>query len=314
MSFKVESIRKIGENLRTIARDEITRVVQLLEGLTDSNALRGAHEARKHLKKIRALLRLIRDGIGRTAFEVENDCFGDAGRHVRNLRDAQTLVRTLDTVRKRFFERHHPALISDARGLFMDDERRCLKHAAERGAMAAVLKTLRAALIRSGEWNLRDFGWKEACAALKRAYKRARAAGGKAASQRTVENLHAWRKRVKDLWYHARLLRKACPEFMDEFAHELKVLSEFLGDDHDLAMLCEALTERSRILKKPRQLAALRSMIEGRRDELINAALDLGGRLCEEPPGAFARALDKRRAKHRRSMRKKKKLASRIQS
>ncbi|SRR5579862_2439076 len=301
----------IGESLQRVVAEEISAAIELLAKLSEANALHNTHEARRRFKKTRALLRMIRGEVGEEAFAAENARFRDAGRRLRDLRDSQSLLKTLDAVSGRFFERR-PALAAHARRLFMDDERRRLEHVTQPGAGDGLLAALEAALARSRQWNLKAFRWKEARRAIERLYKHARAARKTAGAKRSAETLHEWRKRVKDLWLHAGLLHKACPRFLKEFAHELEVLADFLGDDHDLAMLSAALEERREVLKRPRQFAALQKMIAVRKGELIDTALDLGERLFEERPAEFGRGLNRKRASHRRTKRKTKKLAARL--
>lgn len=288
MSYELKSLRRIGPHLREIFDEEVAAAIGHLEGLTGKNVVHGTHEARKHFKKLRALLRLVRDRIGKTASDAGNACFRAAGRKLRALRDAQVLVEALATVRKRFFHRKHPALFAHARKLLAADEQQCLDQLTQGATLADVVADLRAVRKRGAEWDWKGFGWKETRQALKRTYKRGRGSARRAFADPSVEHLHEWRKRVKDLGYHARLLRKPCPAFMNELSDELEVLSEFLGDDHDLAVLREALVARSEVLGRPEALAALLKKIDRRRGELSGAAIDLGKRLYAQPASAFA--------------------------
>jgi CHAD domain-containing protein len=68
-------------------------------------------------------------------------------------------------------------------------------------------------------------------------YRRGRQAFTRARGTREMEDLHAWRKRVKDLWYHERLLASTCGPTVRGHAKDLDRLSDLLGDDHDLAVL-----------------------------------------------------------------------------
>ena len=70
---------------------------------------------------------------------------------------------------------------------------------------------------------------------------------------------------------------------MDELAAEARVLSELLGEDHDLAMLTERATG-----KKHKQLP------QGDREaprQAAKRALKLGKRLYAEKPKGFARRI-----------------------
>jgi CHAD domain-containing protein len=95
--------------------------------------------------------------------------------------------------------------------------------------------------------------------------------------------VHEWRKRVKDLWYQLRIVREAWPSTIGEMADRAHELSGLLGDHHDLAVLAADLHERVGI--EHRQ--ALAALIERRQQELLEGALDLGGRLFAEKPKTF---------------------------
>jgi hypothetical protein len=60
------------------------------------------HEARKDLKKLRAVLRLVRDDLGDAVYRSENVRFRDAGRMLSGARDAHVRVETLAALRERF--------------------------------------------------------------------------------------------------------------------------------------------------------------------------------------------------------------------
>ena len=72
-----------GEPLRRAspashAAGSTTRVDEL-RGKTDSTPEQAVHEARKDMKKLRALLGLARGELGERTFARENACFRDAG-------------------------------------------------------------------------------------------------------------------------------------------------------------------------------------------------------------------------------------------
>src|SRR6185436_16307976 len=87
--------------------------------------------------------------------------------------------------------------------------------------------------------TIKNKGWAAIGPGVKRSYAAGRKARSLVKATPTPENLHEWRKRVKDLWYHTHLLRPIWPEQMCAVADELEALSEQLGDDHDLVMLKE---------------------------------------------------------------------------
>jgi CHAD domain-containing protein len=117
--------------------------------------------------------------------------------------------------------------------------------------------------------------------ALTDTYRSGRRAFARAEDEPTTEHLHEWRKRVKDLWYQQRLLKRAWPGVMKALAAEAKSLSKLLGSDHDLAVLAAELPDDD----------VLRPLIADRRAELQDEAWTLGRRLYAESPKAFRKRL-----------------------
>ena len=104
-----------------------------------------------------------------------------------------------------------------------------------------------------------------------------------------VEGLHAWRKRVKDLWYQERLLAAVCGPVVAGQVKDAHRLADLLGDDHDLAELREALTQGT--VHAPVDLDAVVGLIDHRRDTLQAEALYVGARVYAETPAAFMRRM-----------------------
>ena len=108
---------------------------------------------------------------------------------------------------------------------------------------------------------------------------------GRLRSAPTVEALHEWRKRVKDLWYQHTLLRELWPPVMQAVGSEAHQLANRLGDDHDLATLADWVREHA--AAEPEFFEA----VESRRSELQAEAMALGERLYADKPGPYARRL-----------------------
>ena len=100
-----------------------------------------------------------------------------------------------------------------------------------------------------------------------------------------MEALHAWRKRVKDLWYHCRLLAPTCGPMVRGHAKDLDRLAKLLGDDHDLAVLEQELTRPD--ISIAADVDAVVQLIDYRRTELQSEATGIGERVYAESPKAF---------------------------
>ena len=60
------------------------------------------HDARKALKKARAALRLLQDGMSKTTYQLENSRLRDSGRFLSPFRDAKSLIDAFDSLRDRY--------------------------------------------------------------------------------------------------------------------------------------------------------------------------------------------------------------------
>jgi CHAD domain-containing protein len=282
----------VADGARACAREQLAGAVQRLERAGE-DPVGAVHDARKHLKKTRALLRLARPALGRKAYRRENDALRDVGLALSGTRDADVLVETAT----RLAERAPGQLPAEA----FAQLREALAAEAERGraadggpALAAAIEALRAAELRVEAWPLHDAGWEQLLAGLARAYERGFTAFAAARAEPTPELLHAWRKRAKDLWYQQRLLAPAWPGVLGAQAEEAHVLTELLGDDHDLAVLAERLRAPAPLTPVvDAERPALLALVAHRSAELRAAATRLGRRVYAESPKAFARRLER---------------------
>ncbi len=140
-----------------------------------------------------------------------------------------------------------------------------------------------------GSWQLRTAGWKALRNGLVRSYRRGREAFTCARANGEAGDLHAWRKRVKDLWYHERLLAPTCGPTVRGHATDLDRLADLLGDEHDLAVLVHTLTIDSPFPAV--DLDAVLALIDHRRAELRSEAFRIGERSYAETPKAFRRRM-----------------------
>jgi CHAD domain-containing protein len=241
------------------------------------------HEARKDLKKLRAALRLLRRRVGEDAYRHENAAARDTGRLLAGARDARVRLDTL------------AALVED--GLVREEQVSALRarleaelraRAVDGDATSRPLARIAEARSRAAAWPVGGDGWDVVGPGVKRSYRRGRARMAAAIETPSVENLHEWRKRVKDLWYHLRILAPAWPPVIDALAEEAHVLSERLGDDHDLAVLASHARDHHDAFDDPGELDALLEAIVRRRSELQSDAVSIGRRLYADEPRAFA--------------------------
>jgi CHAD domain-containing protein len=267
------------------------------------------HETRKALKRLRALLALLRPELGRKRYARESAALRDCARRLAGARDAEVMVGTLDAL-----VQHHPPLARSAAVRAL----RAQLHA-EREAAAAlairdhrvrgeVLGELRAVRARVERWELRERGFRLLAPGLERTYReghlglrtaqrgaggKRRGGGGAKRRRRHTEALHAWRKHVKDLRYVAETLDRGgsgSSTYTRRVARRADRLGEALGEEHDLALLEDRVRERSRqFAGEHGTRKRLLRLIARRRRSLRKRALREGERLYRRKPRRFMR-------------------------
>jgi CHAD domain-containing protein len=285
MAFRLDFSEPPESALRICAAERIDDALDHLEaGLADDPGT-AVHEARKDVKKTRALLRLHRDGLGGSAYRRENRALRNAGREISFVRDAHVLLDTVEALAERYAGQV-PAGHFDALRAQLDHDAAPARSVED--AVDAAKERLTRVRARLDEWELRRAGRSALRKDIRHAYARGRRAFERAERDPSDERLHDWRKRVKDLRYQQQLLRPAWQEILGAQAKAAKQLSERLGDDHDLAVL----DQRAREFDEP--IAGLEDvfeLIERRRRELQDDAFRLGSLVYAEPPKRFAKRI-----------------------
>ena len=312
MSYEIKTHGRIGTELQKLAREEINRIIVALRTLNAATLDDLTHEIRKRLKRVRALLSLVREPVGKKRFRAEDGVFREVEQALGAMRDAHALRETLDGLQRRFFPGKPPARLRGVRQKLGTDERLRASALVGSGVLRKQIVCLQAALDRVGDWPVGDYGWKELRRAVKHSYRRSRECRERMHDAPGAARLHRWRKRTNDLCLYLRMLRHICPVLTEELAHDFEVLGEFLGDDHDLVVLRAALEkQRKTILHRPARTAFLK-LLDLRQQELCDAAFALGKRLHADSPQVFARKLGERRATVRQRTRKARKLTRKL--
>lgn len=276
----------LGDGLKRVAAGRAEEAVGRLRGIASGEVDHGdaIHGARKDTKKLRTVLRLLRDELPKDVHEQEMRCYREAARLLSTARDAEVKLATLDDLAERS-EGLPDGAVEAWRQILARDREAAINMSGDEQEVADRLET---GLARIEGWQLEGDSWTMIGGALRRTYRRGRKAMRAAAEDPSETHFHRWRKRAKDLWYALQLISGAWGETLDPFADEAHRLSDLLGDHHDLAVLRADLHDRRLGEEETRLLEAA---IEARQADLARGALDLGRRLYAERPKAFARRL-----------------------
>jgi CHAD domain-containing protein len=289
MAYRLADGEAADQGIRRIAAEQLDRAIgELTEGIR-ADPTEAVHAARKALKKERSLLRLSRGSMKSSVRRRENAICRDAGRRLSAARDAEVMVEALDDLAERYAGQLPEKTFATIREHLREAGRAPRQSLMDSGLTREIAEQLKGARVRTEQWRLKHGGWKAVKGGLRRSYRRGRKAFKRAQADPTTEALHEWRKRAKDYWYHVRLLRPVAPRTMKGHAKEAHLLSDVLGDDHDLALLRERLLEARPTL--PVDLDSVVALVDHRRGQLQAQAMVLGHRLYAEKPKAFVRRI-----------------------
>ncbi|TNC65980.1 CHAD domain-containing protein [Rubellimicrobium roseum] len=253
--------------LRRVAQEEARHALGMVRATGDLGPR--VHEMRKSVKKLRGLLRLVRPVFADAA--AENAVLRDAGRGLSGLRDAAVQLSTAEGLSAGLPEDRREALLAPFREAAAHHDAR-----AAEDLLPPFAATMDALVLRTEGWHLRREGWDAIEPGLQATWTAARRAMAAARENPDPDALHEWRKRVKDHWYQARLLKPIWPAMMEPHIAAADDLGEWLGLVNDLAVFrdrIEAASLPPALRSEAQDLATLRHA------ELMARAVPQGRRL-----------------------------------
>jgi CHAD domain-containing protein len=298
----------VAAGLRRMAIAQADRAIEEIEGARGESSRRAVHEARKAIKRLRSIVRLLEGELGRSVCAREQASLRAAAAVLAEARDAEVMLATLELLIKRHartlagrrqIERLHEHLSArrDRAELLVGDPE-------TRNAAANELRAFRS---RAGAWHLTERpGIGAVEVGLKRIYRQGRRRRRRAARAKggRMLTMHQWRKRVKDLRYAAEILERPAPprrgsrsrrararaeaKWLHRLATRADELGELLGEEHDLAVFGQWLrSEGKRAGVRRATKRRLEKLITARRAELRRRALRDGKRLYRRSPKEF---------------------------
>ena len=276
MTYRFKLEEPIAQGVRRIGLEQIEMAAAKLADKDDIAA--AIHDARRCLKRLRALLRLIRPALSEAAYRRESERLSGIGRLLSGARDLFVMQQTVAKVETRFGALPN-GTAARLRKLMARGNVGGRRAAAD-GRRQALQRLAQAKRLFAGK-AVEEIELDHILDGLEDAYRRARKAFRQAYRKPSTETFHAWRKRVQAHWRHMALLTRGWPEALSARAGEAKELSRLLGEDHDYAVLSAFAREQGAALA-PEDLAALVARCEACQAELRAAARPRGERLFAE--------------------------------
>ncbi len=282
MEYRLRPDRPLDEEVRKIAHAQLDAAIGGLSSARNTD--RSVHEARKCLKRVRSLVRLLRPALGEKSFKRED-------RRIRNI--ARTLSRARDS----------QAMIETVSRIEMEDGR--IWGAAEAQSLKSRLHRDRA----KSERDLQRHGLRDAIEGLRAARQHYRTLKLKARPRHIAEGLgetyrqsrndflvsykkereedfHNWRKSAQQHWRQMLLLWHAWPAVLEARAELAYELSQLLGFDHDLSVLMDHMRQQEKTCSSWNG-EAFYDACKSRQQIMRVSARPLGERLFSERPRDF---------------------------
>lgn len=287
MSYPLKPKESVIAGIERSARDELRKALKEIGELADDKAV---HEIRKRFKRVRALLRLVREPLGEKAYRALNTLVRDAGRPLAAARDAQVLIATLEKLKQ-----EHAVRISED---VLEPLRRGLETAlnatraeafGNNDAADTIRDCIKDARKQITHWDIAASDREAVWCGMGRMYGHARECHRAASVDPSIENLHEWRKQAKYLRNQIEFLEPLRPRLMKPLAERLHRLGDLLGDDHDLAILLESAIDHATDWGAERCIERLLPPSRARRAHLQEQAIDLGNKLFDRTPEEFVK-------------------------
>ena len=261
-------------SLRRIASEELGFALARLPRTDRPEAV---HAIRKHIKKTRAVLRLVRTGLA--VQPEENSNLRSIALALATRRDASARLITFQSLFP-----DPPACLSPLR-----DHLVTATQAADDPISEDVREALSALRARAAHWTLRgkdDTILRQGLADTRR--KAIRALKAARADPTSELLIHDLRKRAKDHWYQARLFAPCWPELFKPLAATADRLGESLGEHHDLTLFAHQIAGLSPEAVPDEARCLLDAAIDSARTRIADAAFPTAARLFAGDPDDVA--------------------------
>jgi len=292
MPYRLKTGESLPEGIKRIVIEELDSATQELSRADRNKRDEAIHEARKSVKKIRGALRLVEADLGAT-YRKENRRLGDLGRKLSEFRDAAAIIETFNSV----IEKHNGSLQNNALSSIRNGLEKSKRDTEEISHIDEVVKgaiaTLGGMKKRVSAWPLKADGFRAIEPGLKARFRRGRKSMAVAQKDARPENYHEWRKRVKDHWYHVRLLENIWTDVMQAHESSLKDLETWLGDDHNLVVLRDKLVNKPENYGDKKDIQLFLALADQYQKELRERAISLGQRVYEQKPRQFTKNMGK---------------------
>jgi len=288
MAFRLVPGADITQTVRAVGIEQIDRSLKKFSGRAkNGNAV---HETRKSMKRLRALMHLIRPAMNKADFKRDEARLKQIARSLSGVRDIQAMIETLDKM-----EALDPSIadnsVTPALREHLEEKRAAAEKELTSAASNKTRKLLREARKSFETLELERNRFEALATTIETDYRKARKAFQRAYQIREDEAFHDWRKFVQRHWRQLLLIAPSWPRAIRPHINLARDLSETLGEDHDLSVLANYVQSAQAGIGPPKEVEAFVERCRQRQAELRVLAQDMGARLLAEKPGSLSARL-----------------------
>ncbi len=291
MSYRLYPGSPLSEEIRRTAAGQTAIILSRLTARASQGS--AVHDARRAVKRLRALAVLIRPAIGKAAHAKLQNRLRSIARPLSGLREVQAMRGTIASL-----EQYDPAIgggpVANALRELLETRGETASEHVDSNAARQARKVAREvrAVIAGLPLDRGDF--KIVAQGLGDNYRKARKAFSHAFADGTSEAFHEWRKLVQRHWRHLQLLGEASPKRIRPLIRLARNLSETLGNDHDLDVLSNLVRAERASLGRRKDVKAYLALSRQRQRELREEARRRGKKLFRLKPRAFTARIRRR--------------------
>ena len=275
----------LEESIKKLIYDQISRARDQIENQTDIHL--AIHESRRTLKRIRAVLRLVRDEIGYSNYYRENILMRDLGRRLSGARDHQVLLRTFSSLEEVYPASFSGSEISRIKQSVEEQMDLEINHfMRDLGGFEQFKEDLDEASSRVDQYCTIRNDFLAIENGLRRNYKQGRRLLKKIGRE-DHEIFHEFRKRSKYFLHHIQILRPLFPRLMKAYAKSIQKYSELLGEARDYYRLEMFLEESGSQPIPADSRKGMTDKIRQVRNELMEKIFLDSSHIYAEKPGAL---------------------------
>ncbi|QDU64257.1 CHAD domain protein [Planctomycetes bacterium Pan216] len=292
MSYHFKADETTDQGLRRIAHEQTLKAIDVLDVAPLPMSAK-IHDMRKRCKKVRGLLRLVR-GSNTDLYDVENKRFREIAKTVSARRDATSMIEAFDKLIEGHEDKLNVASFAPAHAGLVRRRDEVRQESEDINVVVGeLLAELKEGAKAIEDWSLPEADEEVAGFDLFRGGFVKTYADGQEAMEVALEkptrgNIHEWRKRAKDHWYQVRLLRESWSVPMKSRRRATKRMADHLGDDRDLTLLRDTLTEQPEQFGGVDVVEIVIGLIDREHEQLRLRAMDVGRRLYAEEPESIA--------------------------